>query len=799
MSRLISHNRRPAASVPNVQGLEVLEPRRLLSATVELETLPFDDDLVTRPQIFGNLGASFVTEDGDLIANMVAKYSADGFFNAGFGWTPDKNQVRRAVTISPTGGISVGDPSLGELFAVLPSGAIVREYVEPVPRDAFDNWDFSNATVRQLAYFPPGQTVASSFLIFDDEQIRIDNSPFMLSDVEQWSGALGSSQYLPTTVAPGPDGTFYAHYWTTTGRALVRWAGGLDADVNHSSHEDLQNTYEIRVLDDGDVLYLNGRSTVIASPDLSEIERIVPPAFASNTKVFASRSGEVVILNGVINDDDAALLGTLGSPHSAGWYAGVRGEVGDWVFRKIDNSAESGIDSLVAGLIHNGPTDLGPDGRFALHGYRGLERQVQLLSGAVETDSPTITLEIVQLEVSVGETYPGLSGRIESMLMVHLAVPESGESTYFLLATPDERAFLKVSVDLAQRSYAPDVSIDDTGEPVLVSIEDSQLVIRERGQSGGWVEARIGQEVWNGGTVLGDPKFIDNSLLFLPTTQGLYSIKLVAGTWAASRVTVEVIGPELTAFRDSRGIWIAGLNEGGELVAFVSRDRSQWTRATIAEDLAAVGKATPAFAGAITNYVTRWDQATIVGLDDQGRIQAVWFNRQRQAWDLSNLSEITGAPIFTGQITTFLPRTWSAINIAGVDDSGNLVAVWWVPSFGGTWQLYNYTESLNGPRISALSTVSYVYPWGGLNVGGVDASGNVSMYWWSPGLQRDTGDGSWRTATLPNPRDETYLGRASASSSRAGVSLLLTNLDGELLRLYWSPDSSWQQELIPVN
>ena len=99
----------------------------------------------------------------------------------------------------------------------------------------------------------------------------------------------------------------------------------------------------------------------------------------------------------------------------------------------------------------------------------------------------------------------------------------------------------------------------------------------------------------------------------------------------------------------------------------------------------------PALVGPIISYVTDWNGLNIAGLDASGNIQSIWWAPGMDLWRTDNLSAITGASPIAGGLTCYL-TSWGGINLAGVDASGDVTVSWWVPSFGGNWVSTNLTN-----------------------------------------------------------------------------------------------------------
>ncbi len=242
-------------------------------------------------------------------------------------------------------------------------------------------------------------------------------------------------------------------------------------------------------------------------------------------------------------------------------------------------------------------------------------------------------------------------------------------------------------------------------------------------------------------------------------------------------------------------VHIAGIDASNDLHLFnqtgaTGDNGAVWVSRNLSEvDLRIDGKATPLFASPLTSFVTPWNAMNIVGLDADGNIQAVWYHANLSTWTVSNLSETTGAPPLTGGLTAYL-TSWSAINLVGTDADGNVSVTWWVPSFGASWTTSNLTSSFNGPELRASSLASFVTTWGATNIAGIDADGNLSVYWWSPT------SGGWQVTTLSDVVEGAVLpvGKLTGLtvSATGTINILGASDTGEVLRYWWRPGGSWE-------
>lgn len=283
-------------------------------------------------------------------------------------------------------------------------------------------------------------------------------------------------------------------------------------------------------------------------------------------------------------------------------------------------------------------------------------------------------------------------------------------------------------------------------------------------------------------------------LLFRRSAEGVWSYRNINTELS----TAGLLEGDITVFV-SKGnkVHIAGIDSNNDIHLFnqtgaTGENGAVWVSRNLSDvDLRLDGKATPIFSSSLISFVTPWNALNIAGLDADGNIQAVWYHSSLSRWTVSNLSASTGAPPLTGGLTAYL-TTWSAINLVGTDAEGNVSVTWWVPSFGPNWTTSNLTTLFDGPALRASSLASFVTPWGATNIAGLDADGNLSVYWWAPT------SGGWNIATLSDVVEDAVLpvGKLSGLtvSSTGTINILGASADGEVLRYWWKPGGSWAMQ-----
>ena len=279
------------------------------------------------------------------------------------------------------------------------------------------------------------------------------------------------------------------------------------------------------------------------------------------------------------------------------------------------------------------------------------------------------------------------------------------------------------------------------------------------------------------------------------------------GVWTSRNLTTEVLGAELVAgdisvFGTRAGkVYIVGYTADGDLLLYRQTGTGDaggydWEFQNITEsDLAPRGFSTPRFAGGVVSFVTRWNALNIAGLDEQGRVRAVWTTAGMDHWRSDDLSASSGAPAMSGKLAVFL-TPWGGINLAGTDESGALNVTWWVPGFD-KWVTSNFNNLFDGPTLDGQSVSAYTTPWGGLNITGRDDRGDLVAYWWVPHFGEHKEDDYWRVSNLSEQivESDQPTGTLQGLVTPDGqINLFGTNAVDDVVRYFWEPGEHWKME-----
>lgn len=281
-------------------------------------------------------------------------------------------------------------------------------------------------------------------------------------------------------------------------------------------------------------------------------------------------------------------------------------------------------------------------------------------------------------------------------------------------------------------------------------------------------------------------------LLYTNTGTGVWTTRnLTTEITGAGIITSEITQWKTTATRNNV-FRIVGIMANGDVVQYEQTVLSTtagftWKFDNLSDDLRAIGASTPTFQGRLIAYTTAWDAWHIAGLDAGGQIQTIWRGPRMTQWVLNNLSTITGAPALTGGLTVYL-TTWKGINLAGVDSSGNLRITWWIPRFEGTWVVTDLSSAIEAPAIEGESIVAFNTPAGGLNIAARTSDDKIVVFWWVPGAPGN----QWRVQNISDAVTNVENpiipgGELSAVAGGDGVtSIVGRGPDGAVIRYYGS-------------
>jgi hypothetical protein len=278
-----------------------------------------------------------------------------------------------------------------------------------------------------------------------------------------------------------------------------------------------------------------------------------------------------------------------------------------------------------------------------------------------------------------------------------------------------------------------------------------------------------------------------------------------SGVWSAKNLGVSlplelmrVTSLVAMTAADSRVV-VAGLNSQGDVVLISQDDvsspeTSTWSVVNISEtDLAINDVAAPRFSGPLSAFVTLWGTLHICGIGDDGDLHVMWRGAEAGRWQDANLSSSVESPDLVGVAAPFL-SSWGGIHIASADARGHIVVTWWVPGFGGDWRVNDLSAEMGFPALRPSSLAAYSTRWDGLNIAGLDESGNPLVYWWAPVL-----GGQWLLGELATPASLSGRMAALADPYTGDLNIIGVSPDaGRFVRFHWSlATGNWTIEDMP--
>ncbi len=348
---------------------------------------------------------------------------------------------------------------------------------------------------------------------------------------------------------------------------------------------------------------------------------------------------------------------------------------------------------------------------------------------------------------------------------------------------------------------------------VLAVAGDGSPLLFEQATDGTWTARRLDDatgfsaafgtqtEVWSNAAGLTRAAVLTATSLVVFTEQP-------DGTFTATDLGATVTGSTpiaraLTSFTTLDGrVYLAGYTAGDRLVAYLqpATDSATWQFYDISADLDGRGFTTPVL-DEIVSYVTAWNQWSIVGLDTNGDVQNIWvLPGTFEQWTLSNLSEITGAPELSTGLSVILTN-WRGINLTALDSAGNLRVTWWVPAFQGDWVSSDLSEIAENSgavddRVIVEVMTGYITSWSGMNYAGVNAEGDLIIYWWVPAF-----GGDWLVSQITDGASNNGYDPMEDVSSfvtpQGTLNVVGADDDGDVLRSSWRPGAAeWTTEVL---
>ncbi len=293
----------------------------------------------------------------------------------------------------------------------------------------------------------------------------------------------------------------------------------------------------------------------------------------------------------------------------------------------------------------------------------------------------------------------------------------------------------------------------------------------------------------------------------LATSAGLIKmIRSANGSWDAVNLTTTLsgasgIGRSLRVMTSlDRYIILAGVNAANQVVIYGSNapepdKNTAWSFDNIsATVLGTFGLPDPNLQGEIITYVTPWNGLNIAGINAATQPVSFWTAPGISGWRFTNLADAQEDPALAVGFSRLAVNVtpWGGVSLTNADTA--LRTVWWAPALGGLWKFASLSEVVTSapkPQLVASSVVGFATTWGGQNIAGVDSSGHLWVYWWSPESNKWTATSLQSAVTglgdrVFTPRVVAY---ATGGQYPMGVSAVDNQAHG--MHLYFRIDSGW--------
>ena len=206
--------------------------------------------------------------------------------------------------------------------------------------------------------------------------------------------------------------------------------------------------------------------------------------------------------------------------------------------------------------------------------------------------------------------------------------------------------------------------------------------------------------------------------------------------------------------------------------------------------------------GEVFGLETTGGATYLLGYDAGGTLYAVFESNQTAQGDpiftIRNLSaDLTAngqsTPVLTSATTFVTP--WNGLHLAGVDAGGDLWSIWFADGLDGDrWRADNLSTISGADPLTGGVSV-YQTSWGGVNITGTTAAGAVAAVWWNPWF-----GGEWVFSNISQAAGAPAVDPASvaAFSARNQEFIGVVGLEqgtGNLVQIFWRPeqgDGGWQ-------
>ncbi|MBL8763832.1 MAG: cellulase family glycosylhydrolase [Phycisphaerae bacterium] len=178
----------------------------------------------------------------------------------------------------------------------------------------------------------------------------------------------------------------------------------------------------------------------------------------------------------------------------------------------------------------------------------------------------------------------------------------------------------------------------------------------------------------------------------------------------------------------------------------------------------------------MTAYTTKDGLIKLALTDERHHLWVLDGNLETNTWTATDQTAASGQPGLTGDLSSFLP-SWGAQHISGLDARGHTV-FYWIPS--PAQRVYNFSDltQLFGGPLMQRGLTGYIAPGDGLSLAGLNADGEVILYYWGPNFKSFFGKDDWQFVNFTKFLQDKY-GQSSGNfdADRAFAPKLFGQLD----------------------
>ena len=266
------------------------------------------------------------------------------------------------------------------------------------------------------------------------------------------------------------------------------------------------------------------------------------------------------------------------------------------------------------------------------------------------------------------------------------------------------------------------------------------------------------------------------------------------GSWTVTDLISTAGGPQIegdpmtwTDPKDGRP-YIAARSAQG-LVLYRREPGGVWSLRNLGAEIAGA----PIITGESTSFITIDGIAAVAGLAANGDMILYHQTGENSGghflWTAVNLSERDlrpqglSTPAFAGKLISYV-TAWNAQNITGLDAQGNILTVWWAPGLSA-WSVDNLTAKTGAPPIVGGLT-AYLTSWSGIHLAGVNDRGELTVTWWVPLFGPNWASNNLtREINGPAVRPDSI---ASYVTAWGGLNVVAADEDGRLVVYWWAPE-----------